>query len=64
MNEMPWTYAIYRRQEKCILHLMGSPKCKRLLGNRLKLKDNTKLGLQGVGLVGIDWIDMAQGGRR
>jgi hypothetical protein len=35
---------------------------KRLHGNRPKWKDNIKLDLQEVGLVGIDWIDMAEEG--
>jgi hypothetical protein len=55
---------MYWREEKCILGLVGSAKGERLLGNRDKWKDNIKLGLQVVGLVGIDWIDMAQGGER
>jgi hypothetical protein len=62
MNEMGWTCAVYWRQKKCILDLVGSPKGKRQLGNRPKWKDNIKLGLQEVGLVGIGWIDMAEEG--
>jgi hypothetical protein len=44
--------------------LVGSAKGERLLGNRDKWKDNIKLGLQEVGLVGIDWSDMAEEERR
>jgi hypothetical protein len=42
--------------------LVGSAKGERLLENRDKWKDNIKLGLEEVGLVGVDWIDMAEGG--
>jgi len=41
--------------------LVGKPKGKRLLGRpRLRREDNTKLDIQEVACVGMDWIDLAQ----
>ena len=40
---------------------MGKPEEKRPLGRpRRRWEDNTKMDLQEVGCVGMDWIDMAQ----
>jgi len=42
--------------------LVGNPERKRPLGrHRHKLEDNIKLGLQEVGCVGMDWIELTQG---
>jgi hypothetical protein len=42
--------------------LVGKPEGKRPLGRpRRRRKDNIKMGIQGVGCGGMDWIDLAQG---
>jgi hypothetical protein len=41
--------------------LVGRPEGRRPLGRpRRRCEDNIKMDLQGVGWLGIDWIDMAQ----
>jgi len=41
--------------------LVGKPERKRPLGRlRRRWKDNIKMGIQGVGCGGMDWIDLAQ----
>jgi hypothetical protein len=47
---------------KCVYRvLVGKPEGKRPLGrHRHRWEDNTKLNLQEVGCVGIDWIKLAQ----
>ena len=40
---------------------VGKPEGKRPLGRpRRRRKDDIKMGIQGVGCGGIDWIDLAQ----
>jgi hypothetical protein len=41
--------------------LVGKPEVKRPLGRkRRRWKDNIKMGLQEVGCVGMDWIELAE----
>jgi hypothetical protein len=41
--------------------LVGKPEGKRPLGRPRRIwKDNIRMGIQGVGCEGMDWIDVAQ----
>jgi hypothetical protein len=41
--------------------LLGKPEGRRILGRpRCRWEDNIKMDLQGVGFVGMDWIEVAQ----
>jgi hypothetical protein len=60
-NEMGGACSVYGERSSIYRVLVGKPEGKRSLGRlRSRWENNIKMGLQNVGCVCMDWIELAQ----